>query len=78
MAAWKTYRLVVDVLVTADDADELPNMETMTEAVNDSLSKMAEALDKSLMADEGATSMSLRYAQELVLPDAPPPSYSPQ
>lgn len=71
MAAWKTYKMVLDVLVTADDADELPTTQMMEEAMKDSLTEMAETLEENLTVDEGAVRMNLKSVQELVPPDAP-------
>jgi hypothetical protein len=70
MAAWKTFRLTLDVLVKADDEDELPDAEGVKDTVEESTDELAETIGSGLLSDT-EISISVKDVRELALPDPP-------
>lgn len=72
MAAWKTYRAVLDILILADVEEDLPDDEGAKEIVMGSLGDMAGVVEDNTLGG-GSCKMSLQSIKSLHEP--PPPEH---
>jgi len=73
MSSWRTFRITLDVLISADEEEDLPDAKGVEEAVKDCLATLGQALDEEFPMGVDTPRFALKSVQSTTpVPDDAP------